>query len=213
MHSYLIVGGTGKTRREHAFEKLSTLLHLPPSAMASHPDVFILEGKTVPIHAVRTLREWVARKPFQGTAKAALILAAHRLTLPAQQALLKTLEEPPQETFLVLTAPSEHLLLPTVVSRCEVQRLASQPLKTTGTLVTLLKQTSTPAERFHLASRYASPEKALRFVAALIRELRSRLYHNESLPPGSLEEASRAYKRLKANVNVRLTLERLLLKL
>jgi DNA polymerase III gamma/tau subunit len=52
----------------------------------------------------------------------AVIPDAERLAAPAQNALLKLLEEPPEHTVIIMTAPAEHALLATTVSRCQVVR-------------------------------------------------------------------------------------------
>ncbi|MCX7817968.1 MAG: hypothetical protein N2652_01960 [Kiritimatiellae bacterium] len=62
------------------------------------------------------------RSPVEGGWKAGVVLAADRLTLPAANALLKTLEEPPPETLLLLVSEAPHQIPATVLSRC--QRIA-----------------------------------------------------------------------------------------
>ena len=66
---------------------------------------------------------WLSRRPLEGPRKCAVIRDADRLTPEAAGALLKTLEEPPAGTTLLLTAPSTGDLPETVVSRCRVLRL------------------------------------------------------------------------------------------
>ncbi|MFH1530804.1 MAG: DNA polymerase III subunit [Pseudomonadota bacterium] len=64
--------------------------------------------------------------PMMGRWKVVLIDDAHQLTATAANYLLKTMEEPPSRTLFVLVTAAEHLLLPTVVSRC--QRIRFSPL-------------------------------------------------------------------------------------
>jgi DNA polymerase III delta prime subunit len=58
-----------------------------------------------------------------------VFLEAQRLTVPAQNALLKILEEPPAHLTFILTAPHRKLLLPTVISRCIITSLQSPEAK------------------------------------------------------------------------------------
>lgn len=87
-----------------------------------HPDVVELEPegrlRLIKIEGVRELKNRVAFRPFEGRTKVFLIREADRMPEPAANALLKTLEEPPPESLLILTAPEESDLLPTIVSRC-----------------------------------------------------------------------------------------------
>jgi DNA polymerase-3 subunit delta' len=64
------------------------------------------------------------RRPVMGHAKVFIIDEAERLDLPGQNALLKTLEEPPPETTLLLITDRPERLLPTVHSRCQVLHMA-----------------------------------------------------------------------------------------
>lgn len=98
-----------------------------------HPDVSLLEpeGKrrVIKIDTIRELRKEIGYHPFEGRTKVYIIREADRMQVQgdyAANALLKTLEEPPPNSLLILTAPQESSLLPTVVSRC--LRLALAPL-------------------------------------------------------------------------------------
>lgn len=73
---------------------------------------------------------WVGFKPFEGKRRVVIIDDAHTMNHQAQNALLKTLEEPPPSSILVLVTPRPAALLPTIRSRCQSLRL--QPLGTAG---------------------------------------------------------------------------------
>ena len=103
-------------------------------AHASHPDLHLLgpegAGRQVVIggpgskvRGVRDLISELALLPVEGGARVAIIESAHRLNEDAQAALLKTLEEPPRDTTIVLCADAEEPLLPTIRSRSARIRL------------------------------------------------------------------------------------------
>lgn len=97
-------------------------------AAGTHPDLRLLNletqeppgRRTLGIEAIRELRAGMAERPFAGRRKVYLIEDAETLTIEAENALLKTLEEPPPFVVLLLVALSDHLLLPTIVSRCQL---------------------------------------------------------------------------------------------
>lgn len=99
-------------------------------AAASHPDVQVVmvpQGKKdIGIDRIRELKKFMQLQPLRGTAKVAVIDDAEALTVAAQNALLKTLEEPPDRSFLILIAHNADGLLATVRSRC--QRVRFVPL-------------------------------------------------------------------------------------
>jgi DNA polymerase III delta prime subunit len=87
-----------------------------------HPDVVVVapdDKHKIGIEAVHELRHQFVYGSYEtGSHRLALIVQADRLTLPAQHALLKTLEEPPSATTVILTATGTTSLLDTIVSRC-----------------------------------------------------------------------------------------------
>lgn len=108
MSSILIYGGSAEVREEKARERLV------------NRHIHQVEGEKgkIGIGQIKELLPQLHLKPPQGQGRGVLILEAQQMTPAAQNALLKTLEEPPPSLTFVLTAPHSRLLLPTVVSRC-----------------------------------------------------------------------------------------------
>ncbi len=132
-HAYLLVGEQGIGKMTAAREITKILLcgsDNPPCGKChecvllgagNHPDSIELpqEG-TLSIKAIRALRDQAAMRPHSARLRVIIIPSAERLAVPAQNALLKLLEEPPGNTVLILTVPGTAALLPTTVSRCQV---------------------------------------------------------------------------------------------
>ncbi|MBL1134849.1 MAG: DNA polymerase III subunit delta' [Chloroflexi bacterium] len=148
-HAYLITGtaSIGKTTLAWA---LATALNCqgetPPCgqcrscklmAAGSHSDVVMVEaeqvGGTLKIEQVRDLQYGLALRPYEGRFKVAILRRFHEANHAAQNALLKTLEEPSSQVVLILTAEHGDLLLPTIVSRCQVLNLRPLGLEETET--------------------------------------------------------------------------------
>ena len=86
-----------------------------------HPDVVVIEpGDTgsIKIDAIRDIVERAGYRPFEGRRRVVIIDQADALVTQAQNALLKTLEEPPSSSVFILVSARADSLLPTVQSRC-----------------------------------------------------------------------------------------------
>ena len=125
----------------------------------THPDLRLFglaaqggSRRTLGIDAIRELRSGMAERPFSGARKVYLIEDAEAMTVEAANALLKTLEEPPSFVTLLLVALSDHLLPPTIVSRCQVL-----PLRPLGR----------PEVRRALITRWGASEEQADSLAAL----------------------------------------------
>lgn len=137
IHSYLIYSGNEEGRWRKA-EEIGTAYLLDGKkkrlerVFFNHPDVLIVEpdpdskSSAITINQVRELGRKINLKPYQSDFKVAIVKEAQRMTKEAQNALLKTLEEPPVQSVIILTVPHPTLLLPTVVSRCRKVALASE---------------------------------------------------------------------------------------
>ena len=77
------------------------------------------------IDLIKDLQSDALLKPYEGRVKVFIIDEANRMSPDAANALLKTLEEPPSNVHIILTAPSAELLPETIVSRCHLVRLRS----------------------------------------------------------------------------------------
>lgn len=99
---------------------------------------------SIGIDQIRDLKTKLNLRPFNSKVKLAILVSFERATHEAQNAFLKTLEEPPSNTIIVLTSQNTDLLLPTLVSRCQVIQLptANYQLLTTE-LSTVNSQLST----------------------------------------------------------------------
>lgn len=73
---------------------------------------------------VRDIIDEVNKKPFEGDKKVIIIHEGNKLTIQAQNALLKTIEEPPLEVYIIILCESLELILDTIKSRCEIYKLA-----------------------------------------------------------------------------------------
>ena len=104
------------------------------AAAGQHPDQRIIEPvdvvddvakpvEWIVVDRIRALAQWAGLTSHRGGAKAALIAPAERMNAAAANALLKTLEEPPADTYFLLVSHQPGRLPPTIVSRC--QRIAA----------------------------------------------------------------------------------------
>ncbi|MBN1536371.1 MAG: DNA polymerase III subunit delta' [Anaerolineales bacterium] len=147
-HAYLLTGPNGLGKRTLALRFTQALNCTSPTdagepcqqcrnckqiALGQYPDLSIVQaeeksGKLV-VDQVRELSHSLALAPYQSKYRVALLLHFEDANPNASNALLKTLEEPPPKVILMLTAANSDLLLPTVVSRCEILRLRPIPIE------------------------------------------------------------------------------------
>jgi len=138
-HAHLFLGAGGMGKRSFALAYAKALLCVGSSAGdvpcgACIPcklfdgglldDFMVVEpsgqGQTpvIPVDAARRVKDWFAIRPLYSGKKVCLVIQADHMTDQAQNALLKTLEEPPRYGVMILTAENPGLLLETVRSRC-----------------------------------------------------------------------------------------------
>jgi DNA polymerase III subunit delta' len=125
-------------------------------AAGRHPDVqTIAAGKNaIQIEQIRLLQADAALLPLEGRRRIFIIQEIERASLPAANALLKTLEEPPPQVVLLLTCSHPDQLLPTIVSRCQI--IALRPLPLEEIRATLETRWQADPERSALLARLSS---------------------------------------------------------
>ena len=136
-HAYLFEGEKGLGKKDIAL-KLALALNCTGDdrkpcnkcnscikmAGGNHPDVKIIEKDgIIRIDEIRRIAGEMQLKPYEGRYKVYIICDADRMNIESQNALLKTLEEPPSYAVLILLTTRGDSLLPTVISRCQVIKL------------------------------------------------------------------------------------------
>ena len=134
------------------------------------------EGGVLKIDQVREVLRTVTLKPFQAPYRVALFLRFQEANANAQNALLKTLEEPPAQALLLLTADNAEQLFPTIVSRCEVLRL--RPLRVEEVADFLVSQ-GAPAEQARLLAHLSGGRPG--YALKLLREPAGLAFREERL--------------------------------
>lgn len=121
-HAYLITGSFHDGMETVAEELAATVLPCSLLEVKLHPDVYIVEpeskSRKIVTEQIRDLEEALHLKPQQSHYKVAIIHDAERMVTSAANAFLKTLEEPPDQTLLLLTTSLPEALLETIRSRC-----------------------------------------------------------------------------------------------
>ena len=120
-HAYLITGPVGSGTREVA-SGLTGILVGESADPLNHPDVHIAEpeskSRRITIDQVRELERSLQMRSLRGGRKVVLIFDADRLVEGAANAFLKTLEEPPRNSHILLVSNFPELLIETILSRC-----------------------------------------------------------------------------------------------
>ena len=122
-HAHLIVGpnGIGKS----ILAKIFSLRILGKDIDQEYVDIinYRPHKASFGVDEVREIIDEVNKKPYEGDKKVIIIHQGDKLTVQAQNTLLKTIEEPPKGVYIILLSESLELLLETIKSRCQVYKL------------------------------------------------------------------------------------------
>lgn len=135
-HSYLFVGTEGIGKKLIAEEFAKMILCIDENKYCNHcksciefdtnnnPDFKIIEpdGNSLKIEQIREFQSKVFEKPIISNRKVYLINDSNKMTVDAQNCLLKTLEEPPEFVTIILIGSNDSAFLSTIKSRCMILR-------------------------------------------------------------------------------------------
>jgi DNA polymerase-3 subunit delta' len=189
-HAWILTGRRGVGKGGFALEAARELVG--GSAMEDHPDILVLthppkddkeadkraEGKpyetkrNIPVDEVRAMQRRLTTRPTLGERRVVIVDPADDLEPSASNALLKSLEEPPQGTFFLLVAHRIGRLLPTIRSRCRILRFPAVP----GDQIDAILRRETPeadqaTRAAAVAASAGSPGAALEFVGLGLGEM------------------------------------------
>lgn len=158
-HAYAFVGPAGSGRNAVARAFAAALVCPPDRRMdataaraaaeritrGAHPDVHLIEptppesnpkgALALRVDDIRELERLAALRPLEAPVKVFIVDAAEKMTLSTPQAFLKTLEEPPARTVIILILTQAQALPATVLSRCQIVRF--RPATPEGALALL----------------------------------------------------------------------------
>lgn len=197
------------------------------------PDAGRRPSRDVRVEQVRDLAREMRMRPYEGRARVAIVVDAHRMTPGASNALLKTLEEPGPSSVLILLAPHERAVLPTIASRAARVRFRPSAIAARATdettreaAETLLHAMSEPSPTARLAAIEGlgrDRESALAALdaaaAQIVRATRDRLAAT-TVDAGAaddvrtmrwLDAIAKTREAIVANAHVQIALEELLL--
>lgn len=190
-------------------------------------DITVFEfEKAVGIPDIREVQKKIYLKPFNSDIKAVLIDATTGITVEAQNALLKTLEESTSDTIIIVLVENSLEVLPTILSRCKVIEIKSENKITDVSSFLKILNNDEIGEKLKLAQDLAKEskegktgkEQSLEFLENLILFLRDRLlsnhYNNIYHYSIKIKTVQKFHTIIKTtNVNLRLALEDLFLNL
>jgi DNA polymerase-3 subunit delta' len=176
-------------------------------ATVGHADVHLLETeeKALKVDAVRDAMQALHLRPREGPCRVLIIPDADSMTPQSQNALLKTLEEPPGAARIILTTAREKALLPTVLSRC--QKVVFRPVPSDALAELIAARTGASKDEAQLLAALAdgAPGRALEAeLAAIVAERDKVLDFDRALEPradDAIREAFKAAETLTAEAD------------
>lgn len=208
MHAFLLVGNN---RQEQTREIAKRLIAWKISQWDT---IQIPDVGTVGIEIIRNFERELSLTPRNSPAKVGVLPDMDRLTPEAQNALLKTLEEPPPHTYIIGTTNNPETLLPTVRSRMSVVRLTDIARKSdTSILLKLLRES--PGQRITTIDPFvATRDDAKQFVTSLLGAAREEfLKHPTRELTALIRNLLTAQSQLSVNVNPKLVVDNAILHL
>jgi hypothetical protein len=214
MHAYCI-SGSDTTAIEQKIKSLLTEWHV------SEFNTLIIEKEEekndISIKQVRDMTKQLSLTPAGSPFIVAIIKDAHRMTIPAQNAMLKILEEPPQKAKIILTTSMPDALLQTILSRCERCTIGGYQNSTDSSTVTLESlfslEHNSVTQILASTEHYTTHQDSLEFVDCALQVLHTAMMTGKTAPFGQEKCATLAKIFLKtrqylsANVNPKLALD------
>lgn len=127
-HQSQIVYGSMASINEYIYERSIAITGKAP--LVSNPDYFEtlkVSGHSIGIAQIKELKTFTTNKPYFGKGKLIVVKECEKLTSQAQNSLLKILEEPPEDTMIILASTSKPYLIETIYSRCQFIKLDTPP--------------------------------------------------------------------------------------
>lgn len=203
--STIIISSSSESIQEKLKEVSSKINHLFNS---NNPDLKIIDSNSGwGIEEIREIKKFLSQKPFNHQSKLVVIQEAENLKTEAQNALLKTLEEPGENNYLILTTNNPSSLLPTIISRCQIIRtIPKSEAKSTVKEIVITKNIAKDLIQSELISQ--KKEEVLPFLKIQLELLQKKLTENPNLETANLiKKIIKAMSMVGSNVDPKSALD------
>lgn len=214
MHTFYITGG-------NAIDRLEYITHICNELGVNSYDIHRLiskeESLSIGISDIKPWQRELFLTPLTSPYTIGIIPNAHLLTIEAQNALLKTLEEPPTHTRIYIESQSSSTLLPTVLSRCQIIQLTTQPASNAASQLSLATIRELCDDRLSIGKKIAlldreitNKEEAKVWVVQAILTLHTNRSALSQTPYRRfMQHLLTASQHLSANVSYKLAIDHL----
>jgi len=212
MHAYIITGGNEETRSDYIKDLIITRSISPHDCITIEPD-----PTSIGVGSMRGVISRLSIHPVASPFHAVIVRDAHTMTTEAQNAFLKTLEEPVGGAFIILESTEPDTLLPTILSRCQLINLGNTTEYTDEeihTCIDTLKffgEVSVGKRLQKIDSVAKTQADALAFINLAISSLHKELERHNFQRAELLRSFLTARTQILGNVNPKLAMDHIFL--
>jgi DNA polymerase III delta prime subunit len=167
----------------------------------NNPDLKLINSETGwGIEQIREIKKFLSQKPFNHQSKIIVIEQIENLNIEAQNALLKTLEEPGNNNYIILTTNKLYSLLPTITSRCNIIKIADKSINSQAKKIIITKNLLKDLTESEKLSQ--KKEEVLSFLKEQLSVYQKQLIENPNLETASLvKKIIKAINMINSNVD------------
>lgn len=207
LQTIIVEGKNEKTRKE----KIQQII----SELEIHPvDIKTIASETS--LGIKDVREFIPElyiSPVSSKYKVVILQSFEKATTEAQNALLKTFEEPPQKVILIAETETTSFILPTILSRAQLIKVQSEEIEESKYSLDVLN--GSIAQKITFAGEeIKSKESALQYIDETVKTLHDELVKKEGKNVKPIRETIMKFQKargfIERNINTRLTIEILL---
>lgn len=177
-------------------------------SLSNNPDFIPINRESGwTIENIRSLKNFLSKKPFNHDSKIILIEDADNLNTESQNALLKTLEEPGEGNYIILTTQKSAKLLPTILSRCNIIKI--RETKSNNQSVSLISSSSnTVTDLLKSEQLVSDKESTLNFLQTQLELYQELLVKEPTIQnQKTIEKLIKSMDMINSNVDAKAALD------
>lgn len=183
--------------------------YVPFARKENNPDIIEInkDGEGITIEVVRELQQILIERPYYEDHRVVIIYGVETANAVTQNALLKSLEEPPEFIQFILQTPTPSILLPTLRSRCKIIDEEKQTTQLPHSSSTAIQPTTIPAV-IELSDKIKTRQDAQSHITQLLEQLQIEVEKTPTLKLiEKISHAQQAHLMLQSNTNIKLVMD------